>query len=176
MRNAYFVGCGFKVHCAITVKIWCINIVHWSIHSTAHPCIPAPTCQYIRLSIYPFDHPSMHLSILYAFIYPFDHPSTHSPIWSSIHPANPSMYPLSIFHPPIYPFYHPSIHLSTHPNTHPSIHPPSRYPFTCPFDHPSIHPYIHPSQILGKRNHRGLGKRNKWQFAADVKIIIESFK
>lgn len=165
MRNAYFVGCGFKVHCAITVKIWCINIVHSSIHSTAHPCIPAPSCQYIHLSIYPFDHPSMHLSILYAFTYPLDHPSTHLPIWSSIHPTTnqsihvPTIPHLSIFHPPIYPFDHPSIYTSIHQPTH-----------------PSLHPSLHPPQILGKRNHRGLGKRNKWQFAADVKIIIESFK
>lgn len=122
MINAYFVGCGFKVHCAITVKIWCIDIVvHSSIHSTAHPCIPAPTCQYIHLSIYSFDHPSMHLCTLYPFTYPFDHSSTHLPVWSSIHP---------------------SIHLSTHPPSHPSTHPPCIHSHVLLIIHLSIHPSL----------------------------------
>lgn len=141
-----FCHCSFKVHCAITVKIWRINIVvHPSTHSTAHPYIPAPTCQYIHLTVYPFDHPSLHLSILYPFTYPFDHASTHLPLWSSIHPTtNQSIHAPTIPHPPFL-IIHPSIHQSTHPSSHPScIH-------SRPFDHPSIHPSIHPSQIIGKK-------------------------
>lgn len=151
-------------------------------------------CSFINTLRRPSMHPYTHLPV---------HSSIHLPIWSSIHaPIHPLCIHLPIW-PPIHPLANLIIHSSNHQPIHPCTHYPpfinllsthlpiwsSIHLFIYPPTHLSIHPpcihlhvlliihsSIHPSQILGKRNQRGLGKRNKWRFAVDVKIIIESFK